>query len=186
MRGEDVVIDGLCEKDWERMRREHGGLRRWCGHCERQVHDISAMSEPAARAFLQATRGRDVCIAYFEDDRGEIEFAPRVAEVIVPIARVRRRPAPLVEAAKLASAASIAALLGACTPHGDDGQTIQVDNPVVTPTAAHGTVIPTVGAAPPDPTVGSVEPKVHEPRRLPKKGKRKIGLLDHENPLGEL
>jgi hypothetical protein len=131
MRAEDVVINDPCEQDWDGMRPEAGGQRRWCEHCERSVHDLSEMEEPAALALLRATAGRDVCISYVEDKDGEIVFG--LGQNIVPLEHVRRRPRaqPVIEIAKLASAASIAMVLGACTPHGKKTIRIDESEPIV-------------------------------------------------------
>lgn len=153
MRADEVVIEAPCDEDWDRMRPEAGGRRRFCDHCERQVHDLSQMSEPAARALLREHAGR-VCVAYVRDEAGEIVFAP--APKIVPLDRLARR------SLKLASAASFAALLGACTPHGQDTPAVlHLDNAQTTEVAPV-TVIPTVTAEPPAPPIVIVEPPIAE------------------------
>ncbi|MFO7566424.1 MAG: hypothetical protein R6X02_27525 [Enhygromyxa sp.] len=185
MRVEQIEIEAPCDQDWDAMRPQAGGRRRWCDHCERQVHDLSRMSEPAARAFLRANAGR-ACVAYLEGPSGEVTFAP--APKFVAPERLARRSRPLVEAAKLASAASIAVLLGGCAPHGD-GQVIRLDDAEATPTVAPLTVIPTATAAAPSPASLPTEvpeldqpcdpPVVESPSKLPVKGRlkpRRMGL----------
>src|SRR5690606_27315484 len=148
MRADEAAIASPCEQDWDRMRPEAGGRRRWCDHCERQVHNLSRMSEPAARALLGAMAGSDLCVAYYQDEAGEIVFAPEAE--IVPLERVRRRP--VIEAAMLVSAASLALLLGACTTYGEEVEALRVDDePAVMVTAPPTTVVPLALADPPAP-----------------------------------
>lgn len=59
--------------DWERMDGE--GAVRFCRLCKKDVHDVSAMSEEEARAFLSS--GEQPCIRYVFDARGEVLFAGR-------------------------------------------------------------------------------------------------------------
>jgi hypothetical protein len=197
VRADEIEIEAPCDEDWDGMRPEAGGRRRWCEHCERQVHDLSKMSEPAARAFLREHAGQ-ACVAFFEDETGELVFAPEPK--LVPLERVARRPR-LVEAAKLASAASVAALLGACTPHGHDNRALRLDDDAEpTSVSAPNTVIPTATAEPPARAVEPGAPPIAEhpcespparrPRDLPIKGKprRTMGVMIRttNDPLGDL
>jgi hypothetical protein len=187
MRTVDVEIEAPCDEDWDAMRVEAGGVRRFCERCQHAVHDLSGMDEARARAFLRATEGQPMCIAYVEDEAGEIVFEDAkpparpsaTPSALIPLAQVRRRSrAP---AGGLASAASLAVVLTGCTPHGEPQRTLQVDEPesasvVVAPT----TVIPdtpTVDAPPASDTdeldPGELEPCEPEPRRPQKKGRRK-------------
>jgi hypothetical protein len=190
MRASDVPIEAPCDEDWDRMRSASGGCRRRCDRCAEDVHDLSAMSEAEARVFLDATADRDVCIAYTHDERGVIRFAePAPLVPLVPLARVRRRPSPLTEAAKLASAASVAALLSACTPH-DRGETPAVVSDPIEQAAEPMIVIPpsdgpahaaSDGPKPDD--AEPCEPSPPAPRALPKKGKRKrVGMRVRPHP----
>lgn len=193
MHERDVQIAGPCHEDWDRMAPEAGGLRRYCEHCDKRVHDLSAMDEGQARAFLQATAGSEVCIAYTLGEDDELVFARRRPEArrsadIVPLDRLRRassRPrrsaAELPELGKLAGAASVAALLSACTPHGEDTAP-KVDLPEPA-TVDPGARVDIPQVAPPRPPAAKLAvdepPKVEEPcepeapRRV-RKGKRVI------------
>lgn len=171
MRAVDVPIEAPCSEDWDRMRSEPGG-RRWCEQCERHVHDLSQMGERAARALLRSDR--DVCIAYLEDQRGEIVFAPEPK--IVPLAR-------------LASAATIALMLGACTPHGEPEQALQVELPESSTMLTPASVVPcssidfaSVGVETPQ---ADAPPSVPHVRPLPVKGrlKHKMGAAPKRDDL---
>jgi hypothetical protein len=51
--------------------------RRFCQHCSQDVHNLSAMTEPEARALLDTDR--EMCIAYDVDDDGGAIFRPHRA-----------------------------------------------------------------------------------------------------------
>jgi hypothetical protein len=211
MHERDVQIAGPCHEDWDRMTPEAGGLRRYCEHCDKRVHDLSAMDEGQARAFLAATAGREVCIAYTLGEDDELVFARRPPKArerraadIVPLDRLRRSSPPpgrsspeLPELGKLAGAASVAALLSACTPHGqDDAPKVDLPEPAAVDPGAR-VDIPKL--APPRPPAAKLEvdapAKVEEPcepetprrvrkgKRVIKKGLRLGGGVD---PLGGL
>lgn len=54
-----------------------GDARRFCDVCVKQVHDLSALTEPQARAVLadESAKGR-VCVRYKADRDGNIKFRP--------------------------------------------------------------------------------------------------------------
>ena len=137
MRADDVPIASPCEQDWDEMRVESGGARRFCEHCSKHVHNLSAMDARQARTFLRATAGQEICVAYeLEDDEIWFRDSPRrhasapadeprpATGAIVPLARLRRAPRPEthnLDAGKLAAAASVGVMLSACTPHDPEG-----------------------------------------------------------------
>jgi hypothetical protein len=113
MHHDDVPIAHPCDEDRDAMRVEDGGRRRWCERCERPVHDLSAMGEPAARAFLRERAGTRLCLSYFIDEDGAIVFEldpSQLAAPLVPLERLCN------SAGRLASVASLAVLLTACNP----------------------------------------------------------------------
>lgn len=76
------------------MRRDGDG--RFCGQCGTHVNDLSAMTEPEARAFLRSVEGQKVCVRYRVGSDGELRFAA---------------PPPMVGAGILVAAAG---LMAAC------------------------------------------------------------------------
>lgn len=48
----------------------------FCERCQRDVHDVSAMSESQLRTFLVARAGTRVCVAYRVDARGYVRLRP--------------------------------------------------------------------------------------------------------------
>jgi hypothetical protein len=86
-----------------------GGARnRHCAHCDKTVHLLSSLTEGEAKAFLERSAGRDVCVTYLVDDRGDILFRPEAP--VVPISALRRRVGA-------AAAVGLGLALAACAPH---------------------------------------------------------------------
>ena len=176
------------------MQVEVGGVRRFCERCQHSVHDLSAMDEARARAFLRATEGQRMCIAYVEDEAGELVFrSPTQPASLIPLAQVTRRPRAS-PTSTLASAASLAVVLSGCTPHGEAQRVIQLDDRDTASVAAPTTVIPVRAVAAPAPaqsddaSVAEAEPCEGNRRAEPtlaKKGKRKrtAGLRVPHDPL---
>ncbi|WP_181197982.1 hypothetical protein [Enhygromyxa salina] len=179
---DDLPIESPCDQDWDDMRPDAGGQRRWCDHCAQRVHDLSAMDERQARAFLDASESLDVCIAYAHDRAGNISFAkpaPRPQELI-PVARLGRGPS----ASLLSRAAPLAALLSACTPHDRGEEAVRI---VSDPIEDHAQPVVVIPSRPNDnPLIGPpgteggaelldmpCEPLGRSEARTIKKGKRK-------------
>ena len=80
---------------------------RFCGACQKKVHDLSAMSESDAETLLSS--GQDICVSYLSDAAGEVRFRP---QQVVPTSRLLRR-------ASVATAAGLSLALAACAPHGE-------------------------------------------------------------------
>jgi hypothetical protein len=76
MRRLHLPIQDPCHENWDAMSHE-GDARRFCGVCVKQVHDLSALTEPQARAVLadEGSKGR-VCVRYTADRDGNIKFKP--------------------------------------------------------------------------------------------------------------
>ena len=68
---------------------------RFCRSCDKQVFDLSSMTEAEARTVLRQSSGQNICVRYCHDDAGNIRF---------------RTPAP-------ARAVTLALAMAACTPH---------------------------------------------------------------------
>lgn len=108
MKASEIQIPEPCDADWEAMTPIERG--RFCADCQKKVHDLSAMPERDARAFLESDD--DICISYLSNADGEVRFQP---SRIVPLHRLARR-------ASMATAAGLSLALAACAPHGDDPQ----------------------------------------------------------------
>ena len=105
MKADDIRIPEPCNEDWGRMTPEQRG--RFCGACQKKVHDLSAMSEKDAEDVLRS--GDDICVSYLSDKTGAVQFQP---DRIVPVGRLFRR-------ASATAAAGFSLALAACAPHGD-------------------------------------------------------------------
>ncbi|KIG15886.1 hypothetical protein DB30_05193 [Enhygromyxa salina] len=115
-----IQITSPCPISLDRSGVSQADRSMFCGHCVKDVHLLSKMSEREARVFMREHEGQDICVSYAIRADGGIRFRPEPAEAsLVPIERLARRRAP--QRPRLAQAASIgaAALLAACTAHSD-------------------------------------------------------------------
>ena len=104
-----------CTADFSRMKRVPGG--RFCGDCNKVVHDLSAMSEEEANALLARTPRERVCVRYVYDAATQrVVFDVGDRTKVIPEHRLTSRLKR-----KLALAAALAApmLVEACG--GNDG-----------------------------------------------------------------
>jgi hypothetical protein len=94
------LIGEPCTEAWDEM--EGAGARRSCARCSKTVVDLSGMTEDEVLAHARP----GTCVRVPIDEDGGI----RLAMPIVPLSRLRARPAP-------ALAAVAIAVTMACTPH---------------------------------------------------------------------
>ena len=64
MKRDEVQIQSPCTASWAAM--EGDDARRYCGRCDKHVHDLSAMTEREARAVVAQP---NVCVRYTVDPR---------------------------------------------------------------------------------------------------------------------
>lgn len=102
MHRDQVRIAEPCPAAWDAMTGDEA--RRHCGACDRPVHNLSAMRLDDAAALLRARADDPPCVRYTAAADGTLRFRD-----LVPRASLTR---------KLRTAAA-AALLAACTPHGE-------------------------------------------------------------------
>lgn len=100
MRSTQVHIDTPCHESWEAM--DGGAERRFCGVCQKDVHNLSAMRLDDARALLRESQGSNLCVRYSAESDGTLRFRD-----LVPTARLTRG---------LVRGVFAAALLAACSP----------------------------------------------------------------------
>jgi hypothetical protein len=76
MRRLHLPIQEPCHENWDAMS-QAGDAQRFCDVCVKQVHDLSALTEPQARSVLadESAKGR-VCVRYKADRDGNIKFKP--------------------------------------------------------------------------------------------------------------
>ena len=104
MNAKNVHISEPCHADWEGMKKE--GARRFCGDCDKHVHDLSAMTRADAVALLKATPA--ICVRYTCDEAGEILHRPAPT----PAPAAAPAPAPRYGRARRVARFSRAALRG--------------------------------------------------------------------------
>lgn len=122
LRTRHVRIESPCPVD-DLPADRAAGPRSWhCGHCEKSVHVLSAMTETEARAFLTARAGESLCVSYAVRPDGTIRFRPEPPKIVPATALVARR--------RLAVAAvGLQVALAACAPH--DNPAVERAAPVV-------------------------------------------------------
>jgi hypothetical protein len=103
MRSNQVHIDSPCHESWEAM--EGDSERRFCGVCQKHVHNLSAMAHDDAQSLLQAASGEHLCVRYSAEADGSVRFRD-----LVPRSRLTRG---------LRRAAFAAVMLAACSPQVD-------------------------------------------------------------------
>ena len=59
MKRDEAKIESPCSADWDAMTGDDA--RRYCGTCDKHVHNLSAMTEDAARAVVAK---KNVCVRY--------------------------------------------------------------------------------------------------------------------------
>ncbi len=100
MRSNQLPIDSPCHESWEAM--DGDAERRFCGVCQKHVHNLSAMRHDDARALLAESAGTNLCVRYSAETDGSLRFRD-----LVPAARLTRG---------LVRSAFAAVLLAACDP----------------------------------------------------------------------
>lgn len=103
MRNTSLPIASPCHESWEAMNGDDA--RRFCGICQKDVHNLSAMAHAEAQALLREKSGEHLCVRYSSESDGTLRFRD-----LVPRASLTR---------KVVRAAFAASMLAACTPHGD-------------------------------------------------------------------
>ncbi|MCB9742787.1 MAG: hypothetical protein H6741_11885 [Alphaproteobacteria bacterium] len=71
MHRDQLPIPEPCHADWGAMQGD--ARKRFCQSCTKHVHDLSAMTEPEAKAVLQQP---EVCVRYTAEPDGAIRFKP--------------------------------------------------------------------------------------------------------------
>jgi hypothetical protein len=104
-----VEITSPCPVKLDPDRGKRGEKGWYCGHCRKNVHVLSNLTEREARALLADNVGKDLCVTYAVRADGTIRFRPEPD--VVPIGALRRKRAAA------AAAVGLSAALAACAPH---------------------------------------------------------------------
>ncbi len=78
MRHDDLPIEDPCPAPWDEMTGDE--RRRHCAACQKDVHDVSALTKQEAQAFLKAHNDKEICVRYAHDPDGQILFKPSDSE----------------------------------------------------------------------------------------------------------
>lgn len=101
MRSSTLPIDSPCHESWDAM--SGADTSRFCGVCQKDVHNLSAMRHEQAQALLRDKAGQHLCVRYTAESDGTLRFRD-----LVPRASLTR---------KAVRAAFAATMLAACAPH---------------------------------------------------------------------
>jgi hypothetical protein len=105
MNGRRLPIVRPCDRDWDSMPGDE--RRRHCANCDRDVLNLSALTESEAAGLLAETRG-PVCVRYRSDAAsGEIAFRPARPRGLARHARAAALAAALLAAPSVYADASI-------------------------------------------------------------------------------
>ena len=124
----DIPITSPCPITLDKSGVGQGDRSLHCGHCVKDVHLLSNMTESEAREFLRTQSGNDICVSYTIQKGGGIRFAnpdesrcSSSAPDLVPVSALTRRarPEPVRASAPAAFLAGLGAalLMAACAPH---------------------------------------------------------------------
>jgi hypothetical protein len=103
MRSSTLPIASPCHESWDAMSGE--ATQRFCGVCQKDVHNLSAMGHDEAQALLREKAGQHLCVRYSAESDGTLRFRD-----LVPKASLTRR---------IVRSAFAATMLAACAPHGE-------------------------------------------------------------------
>ena len=120
---ERVRVVSPCKADWESMTGNEEV--RFCDHCRKSVHDLSAMTRKDAQALVAKSNGR-LCIRYRRSSDNRIITKDALPVLPVPLYRIVQRASPLT------AGIFTAALSFAATTMTAAAQTLPSDSPVIT------------------------------------------------------
>ncbi len=113
MKRSDISVPLPCNVPWDTM--TPAGRARFCESCESQVHNLSSMSEPEARAFLAGRAAVPTCVRYLADAHEAVLFG-LVPSGFVPVANLRRSKTSPSRALLGAATLGVASLLACAEP----------------------------------------------------------------------
>lgn len=169
---DDLRVAAPCDADWEGMKpvtADDGARARFCGSCEKNVYDLSAMTRNDAMALIERHEGR-CCVRFYQRTDGTVLTEDCPVGVRAALKRAERRALMAAAAGVGAVAAFVAFIIGAGNPVSRGlqvvGQTIAevIPDPIPEPID-----MPMMGAPPPPPDVKMgemVEPVRQPPRKI--------------------
>jgi hypothetical protein len=117
----EVVIRTPCGADFDAM--DPRGTARFCGSCNKLVHDLSLLGEAKARALLRSAP-ESLCVRYLHDETGKIWFGEAPTKLVATDRLTRGKRA--MAAAALAVTPMLIQACGGADP-GDDERWSRTD-----------------------------------------------------------
>lgn len=173
---DDLRVAAPCDADWDGMKpvaADDGARARFCGSCEKNVYDLSAMTRSDAMALIERHEGR-CCVRFYQRTDGTVLTEDCPVGVRAALKRAERRALMAAAAGVGAVAAFVAFIIGAGNPVSRGlqvvGQTITevIPDPIPDP-IPEPLERPMMGAPPPPPDVKMgemVEPVRQPPRKI--------------------
>lgn len=112
MDSKHLPITSPCPIDLDAIGFDRTSRQSHCSHCDKNVHNLSRMTEREVRAFMKENAGVQLCVTYNRTPEGKVAFRPEPSAQLVPLQRLKRRPAAA------AAGFGLAMALAACAPHG--------------------------------------------------------------------
>ena len=112
---DDVRIASPCDADWDGMKpvtADDGARARFCGSCEKNVYDLSAMTRTDAMALIERHEGR-CCVRFYQRPDGTVLTEDCPVGVRAALKRAERRTLMAAAAGVGAVAAFVAFVIGA-------------------------------------------------------------------------
>jgi len=151
----EINVPMACGMDWEAMSSKAAAAggnddpARFCGECQKHVHDLSAMTKSEAQTLLASEATDGLCVRYLYDDRGEVVFNSKVGVAPNALSRFAKAKRYVTAAVTLALPMSLNACMGAYRPPPPRVMPAASADPTPTPTTPAATpATPAPTAAP--------------------------------------
>ncbi|HEY1100283.1 MAG TPA: hypothetical protein VGF99_15200 [Myxococcota bacterium] len=115
---DDIRIASPCHAEWDRMTpvsASDGARARFCGDCDKNVYDLSAMTRVDAMALIERHEGR-CCVRFYQRDDGTVLTEDCPVGVRALLKRAERRALGGMAAGIGMAAAFVAFLVGGANP----------------------------------------------------------------------
>jgi hypothetical protein len=180
---DELRIASPCDADWDEMRpvtASDGARARFCGSCEKNVYDLSAMTRADAMALIERHEGR-CCVRFYQRADGTVLTEDCPVGVRALLKRAERRALLTAAAGVGVVAAFVAFLLGgnnrvACSLQNLETRIEQHIETIPVPQPLMGAPPPPMMSEPavvkrpaPEPIMGKIAPS--SPRPRPKTGR---------------
>ncbi len=144
LRLETLTVTSPCSASWQDMTGDDRA--RFCGKCEKNVYNLSAMSALEAEAILREKEDGDVCVRFFQRADGTVMTAD--CPVGVRRKRIRRLAVLATAGGALSAVAAMMLPQGATSAcPGQSRNFLTSDGPHAEHTLPQGDMVPMMGSA---------------------------------------